>query len=110
MQNKTSLKFYGITKNPETKEFMMVTDNHKKCSPWCKECVPYCVIEGWTSGNAKIDEFIKDTIYNADYINGNDYYPIFLEWVPFNRFKDIKQIGESGFSKEYFATWIDGKL
>jgi len=32
---------------------------------WCKECDPYRMIEGWTSGNPNIDKFIKDTIYNV---------------------------------------------
>ena len=34
---------------------------------------------------------------------------LFLEWVPFDRFEDIKQIGEGGFAKVYSATWIDGQ-
>ncbi|PKB96208.1 hypothetical protein RhiirA5_367820, partial [Rhizophagus irregularis] len=44
--------------------------NHKNCYQptldgklWCKECVPHCIIEGWTSENNDIDKFIKDTIY-----------------------------------------------
>ena len=73
------------------------------CNSWCKECVPRCIVEGWTSENNDVDEFIKDTIYNA-----NDIYT-FLEWVPFDRFENIKQIGEGGFAKVYSATWIDGK-
>ena len=69
---------------------------------WCNECDH--PIEGWTSGNSDIDKFIKDTVYNTkDEVN-----PIFLEWVPFNRFTDIKQIGEGGFAKVYSATWING--
>src|SRR4051812_29292085 len=86
--------------------------NHKKCYKpydnklWCKECVPRCIIDGWTSGNHDIDEFIKDTIYNAQY--DKDGYPLFLEWVPYDRFKDIKKIGEGGFAKVYSATWING--
>ncbi|RIA81407.1 hypothetical protein C1645_837070 [Glomus cerebriforme] len=52
---------------------------------WCKECVPRYIIEGWSNGD------------NYD-------YPLFLEWVPFDRFKDIKQIGEGGFAKVYSAT------
>jgi hypothetical protein len=32
----------------------------------------------------------------------------FLEWVSFNRFTDIKEIGEGGFAKVYSAIWIDG--
>ena len=56
--------------------------------------------------------FIKDTIYNAKYYYdryNNDTYPIFPEWVPFDRFEDIKQIGEGGFAKVYSAKWIDGR-
>ena len=87
------------------------TINHDDCyqpfaKPWCKECVPSCIIEGWTSENSEIDHFIKDTIYNA---KSNYGYPRFLEWVPFDRFEDIKQIGEGGFAKVYSAKWIDGQ-
>src|ERR1051325_11033899 len=75
---------------------------------WCRECVPSCIIEGWRSGNSEIDEFIKDTIYNAKRRCDRDY-PLFLEWVPFDRFEDIKQIGEGGFAKVYSTKWLDGK-
>ena len=85
--------------------------NHKNCYQhsdkiWCKECVPSCIIEGWSSGNSEIDEFIKDTTYNAESYDG---CPLFLEWVPFDRFEDIKPIGEGGFAKVYSAIWIDGR-
>src|ERR1043165_6670556 len=89
--------------------------DHKNCYQpdtteklWCKECVPSFIIEGWTSGNSEIDNFIKDTIYNAKYYC-DDNYPKFLEWIPFDRFEDIKQIGEGGFAKVYSAKWIDGQ-
>ena len=88
-----------------------VNVNHENCyrpyddKLWCKECVPSSIIEGWTSGNSEIDEFIKDTIYNATISN----YPLFLEWVPFDRFEDIKPIGEGGFAKVFSAKWIDGQ-
>ena len=86
-----------------------VITNHD-CSGiyWCKECVPSFIIEGWSSGNSKIDEFIKDTIYGAKHHKYSDY-PLFLEWVPFDRFEDIKQIGQGGFAKVYSAKWIDGQ-
>src|SRR4051795_7675747 len=94
----------------------LVTIDHENCYQpkseklWCKECVPSCIIEGWTSGNSEIDKFIKDTIYNAkEYKINYKYCPLFLEWVPFDRFEDIKQIGEGGFAKVYSANWIDGK-
>jgi serine/threonine protein kinase len=66
---------------------------------WCKKCDPYCILEGWSSGNHDIDGFIKDTIFNAV-----KYYP-FLEWIPFNKLMDIQQIGKGGFSEVYSAIW-----
>ncbi|CAB4443324.1 unnamed protein product [Rhizophagus irregularis] len=95
--------------------------DHKNCyksddplyTLWCKKCVPHYIIEGWTSRNNDIDEFIKDTIYNARLIYDNNIkakYPLFLEWVPFDRFENIKQIGKGGFAKVYSATWIDNKV
>src|ERR1044072_6710486 len=90
-----------------------IITNHRNCSYcnkpfsedlWCKECDPFRMIEGWTSGNPDIDKFIKDTIYNKKYNILDDNY-LFLEWVPFDRFEDIKQIGEGGFAKVYSATW-----
>lgn len=71
---------------------------------WCNECDPHYMIDGWTSEVFDVDKFIKDTMYNA-----RNYNYCFLEWVPFERFINIKQIGEGGFSKVYSATWIDDK-
>src|SRR5436190_1940500 len=64
-------------------------------------------MEGWTSENPDIDKFIKDTMYAKHY----DQYDClkYLEWVPFDRFTNIKQIGKGGFAKVYSAIWIDGK-
>jgi len=73
---------------------------------WCNECDPYYYMtEGWTSGNPDIDKFIKDAIYNAK----SQKFPKFLEWIPFDKFTNIKQIVEGGFAKVYTASWIDGK-
>src|SRR5947199_9667529 len=78
----------------------LVTINHENCYQprnkklWCEDCVPSCMIKGWTSGNSEIDHFIKDTIYNAKkYYNGDTGkdHPLFLEWAPFDRFEVIKQ-------------------
>ena len=64
------------------------------------------------SGNPDIDKLIKDSMckpagYNEEYDKGYSY--LFLEWVTFDRFTDIKEIGEGGFANVYSATWIDGK-
>lgn len=72
---------------------------------WCKECDPRRIIEGWSSENPDIDMFIKATIYNVRHVDSSP----FLEWVSFDKFIDINQIGEGGFSKVYSAIWMDGK-
>ena len=96
-----------------------ISNNHKNCSYcdkpfteelWCEECDPFRIMEGWSSGNSVIDKFIKDTMCKTAYFYSEyskDSYP-FLEWVPFDKFTDIKEIGEGGFAKVYSATWIDG--
>jgi hypothetical protein len=104
--------------NISDKSSTSVKINHENCYDsnngkfWCKECVPRCIIEGWTSGNNDIDNFIKDSICNPVkkkyHVFERFCQPSFLEWVPFDRFEDMKQIGEGGFAKVYSATWIDG--
>ncbi|GBC08389.1 hypothetical protein RclHR1_08080003 [Rhizophagus clarus] len=64
------------------------------------------------SGNRDVDNFIDGTIVNH---NGNCYYhyyynyPLFLKWVPYRKFSNVKKIGEGGFATVYSAIWIDGK-
>jgi len=45
-----------------------------------------------------LDDFIKKTIIDAR--RSYDY----LEWIPFENFKDIKKIGRGGFATAYLAT------
>ena len=37
------------------------------------------------------------------------HYDKNLEWIPYDRFQDIKSIGEGGFASIYSATWLDGE-
>ncbi|RGB22643.1 hypothetical protein C1646_775771 [Rhizophagus diaphanus] len=56
------------------------------------------------SGNKVIDDFIKYTLTNYCKKEGG------MEFVPYEKFKDIEYIAEGGFSKIYKATWIDGPI
>src|SRR5437016_3720043 len=58
----------------------------------------------WTSGNKNIDKLIQDIQLTNKYINR------ILEWIPYNKFNDIKYIAEGGFAKVYSATWTDGRI
>ena len=78
---------------------------------WCKECIPSFLkelINNITSGNQKLDKFLKNTIENPKCYD-EESPPLFLEFVPYNRFKNIKTIGEGGYATVFSARWIDGK-
>ncbi|RHZ76388.1 hypothetical protein Glove_198g106 [Diversispora epigaea] len=42
-------------------------------------------------------------------LNANDHWEA-IQWIPYDRFKDIKQIGKGGFGTIYYARWIDGDI
>ena len=55
------------------------------------------------SGNKVIDDFIRYTQTNKVTKYGK------IEFVPYDKFKDIEFIAEGGFSKVYKATWNEVK-
>ncbi|RGB41437.1 kinase-like domain-containing protein [Rhizophagus diaphanus] len=70
---------------------------------WCNRCDPGRFIkEGKTTGNVKMDNFILERQKQTLHCYDN------LEWIPYNKFDNIKLIGEGGFSKIYSATWLEG--
>ena len=101
-------KFYGITQDQETKNYMVVLDDIcEKCNHICNTIHFQRNFDNWTSGNINIDKFIQDSqllkhttgsIKNA------------LEWISYDRFYDIKYIAKGGFGKVYRANWIDGHI
>ncbi|CAI2164299.1 11160_t:CDS:2 [Funneliformis geosporum] len=67
---------------------------------WCPPCHADLLLKehsGWTSGDKNLDDFIKKTITDAR--RSYDY----LEWIPFENFKVIKQIGRGGFATAFLA-------
>src|SRR3954452_14794643 len=72
---------------------------------WCNKCNPGKFLkEGKTSGNPEIDNLIHESQLKI-----HDYSDNHLEWIPYDRFQDIKSIGEGGFANIFSATWLDGK-
>ncbi|RHZ85074.1 hypothetical protein Glove_71g192 [Diversispora epigaea] len=70
---------------------------------WCKSCNLKRFqndFNNWTSGNDKIDKFIQDAQLNTNYNRR------VIEWIPYDRFKDVKQIGKGGFGTIHYARWI----
>ncbi|CAB4431340.1 unnamed protein product [Rhizophagus irregularis] len=74
---------------------------------WCQPCNAKRFkdnFKNWTSGNKDIDEFIQQSQLNAV------YYKKYLEWIPFENFKDITYITRGGFGKIYSAKWPEGYI
>src|SRR4051794_23439048 len=61
---------------------------------WCKPCLINDLKTNLTSGNEKID----------------DEDDIVFEWISYNQFSDIEEIGRGGFATVYSAIWKDGQI
>src|SRR3954452_842575 len=75
---------------------------------WCKQCQIDNLkgnFTNWTSGNEKIDNFIQEMQLKIKKVSD-----IVFEWIPYNQFSDIKEIGRGGFATVYSAIWKDGRL
>ncbi|GBC04282.1 hypothetical protein RclHR1_00560009 [Rhizophagus clarus] len=76
-------------------------------SGWCKTCNAKIFEKNfkyWTSGNKDIDELIQISQLNAV------HYTKCLEWIPYEKFRDVKYITNGGFSKIFSATWDEGYI
>ncbi|GET02598.1 kinase-like domain-containing protein [Rhizophagus clarus] len=98
-------KTYGITQDPRTKKYMMVLNDE------CIKCKNACIairfrrnFGNWTSGNDDIDEYIQ---YTQLVVHKDSEILHALEWIPYDRFYDIKYITQVGV---YRANWIDGNI
>jgi hypothetical protein len=81
---------------------MIVLNNNicKKCNYSCNTIYFQQNFKSWTSGNIIIDKYIQNTQLSA-----HDTTYKALEWIPYDRFYNIKYIKEVGV---FEAKWIDG--
>jgi hypothetical protein len=93
----------GITQNPKTKSYMMVLNEKcKRCNYICNAIHFQQNFGNWTSGSDDLDKFIQDTQLSA-----HNTTEEVLEWIPYDRFYNIKCIAEK---KVYKANWVDGSI
>ena len=75
---------------------------------WCESCqVNYLKqnFTNWNSENEKIDSLIQEMQLKI-----REPDDIVFEWIPYNQFNNIKEIGKGDFATVYLAIWKDGPL
>ncbi|UZO16951.1 uncharacterized protein OCT59_008317 [Rhizophagus irregularis] len=83
---------YGISQNPDTGDYILVQNNSTN-------------LANQISKNETIDNFIQEV-----QLKTNDYEDKVLEWIPYNQFIEIKEIGRNGLITVYSSIWKDGPL
>jgi hypothetical protein len=91
------------------KKYGLCKECNQPCTgyDWCQSCNSKHFQQDfnkWTSGNKEINEFIQNFQLNATNI-----FEV-LEWIPYDRFENIKYLAEGGFGTVYKAKWIDGYI
>ena len=74
---------------------------------WCQNCNGKRFqrnFDKWTSGNKHIDKFIQEAQLKA-----RQELDI-IEWIPYNRLRNIEYLAKGGFSTVYKAIWLDGRI
>ncbi|GES99048.1 kinase-like domain-containing protein [Rhizophagus clarus] len=71
----------------------------------CQNCISKILQQDWTSGNKYIDKFIRESQLEESGVFSN-----FIEWISYNRLRNIKYLAHGGFSIIYKAIWLDGYI
>ncbi|RIB20867.1 kinase-like domain-containing protein [Gigaspora rosea] len=69
---------------------------------WCISCDPDIATQQWTSRNKNVDGCMK-----AFQLRTFAYEDV-IEWIPFDRLSDVKEIGRGASGSVYSAIWLDG--
>jgi hypothetical protein len=109
---------YGLSQDSDTKDYIMVLQkkyDERYCEnciekyteieyKWCKPCqINHLekMFANCTSGNEKIDDFIREMQLKI-----NSSKDMVFEWISYDQFNNIKERGKSTYS----ALWKDGPL
>ena len=85
---------------------VVLDDICEKCNRICNTIYFQRKFENWTSGDDDLDKIIQDS-----QLSEHTYYvKNALEWIPYDRFYNIKYITKGGFDKVHRANWIDGSI
>jgi hypothetical protein len=86
---------------------LVLDDICEKCNETCNAIYFQRNFGNWTSGDNDIDKFIQDTQLLAHKTCDISHA---IEWIPYDRFYNIKYIAENGFNQMFSANWIDENM
>jgi hypothetical protein len=87
-----NFEIYGITQDSDTNDYILVQNNLINTI-------------NWTSENEIIDNFIQEM-----QLSDKNHSNVIVEWIPYNQFNEIKEIGKYNSIVVYSAIWKDGPL
>jgi hypothetical protein len=96
--------------NEELKKCYMKYGLCNKCNRikialyYCNYCHFQLNFKNWTSGNNDVDEFIQKSQLKA-----KNVFQL-LEWIEYDKFKDVKYLAKGGFGTTFKAIWNEGFL
>ena len=85
--------------------------NCKKCKEkntgfkWCRSCNSKRLeaeFPTWTSGNERIDKFLRETQLTA-----RCWQDVF-EWIPYTNISEVEEVGKGGYGTVYKSKWEGG--
>src|SRR5687767_6871751 len=74
---------------------------------WCQNCNSKRFqqdFDKWTSGNKFIDKFIQNAQLKA-----RNLWEV-VEWISYDRLRNVQYLTRGGFSTIYKAIWLDGRI
>ncbi|GES80089.1 kinase-like domain-containing protein [Rhizophagus clarus] len=105
----------SLTKNYDRDKILKNSGTRRICENCKQECLAtlyceFCVRNhlksnflNWTTKNDVLDDLIQKCQTETLWPNH------IIEWIPYNKLKNIKFLTKGGFSDIYKAIWIDGK-
>ncbi|GBC08794.1 hypothetical protein RclHR1_08390008 [Rhizophagus clarus] len=96
--NEITHESYGVSRNPNTKYFILVLQLKYYCEHCGKRYSNRFEIDNKSCRQItriKINEILNCIVF---------------EWIPYNQFNNIEKIGKNDFSTVYSAIWKDGLL
>ncbi|UZO20306.1 uncharacterized protein OCT59_012732 [Rhizophagus irregularis] len=108
---------YGISQDPNTNDYILVSQDKYYCEKCGKKYDSELEINNksctscqTSHENKKINDLIQEMrLINNDY-NIKICGTILFEWISYDQFDDIREIGKRCYSTVYSAIWKDGLL